>query len=60
MNTQIANILLAEDDNSARTTLAAILEEEGHRVITCQNGAESLEHISPGSEMAEFDIDVSD
>lgn len=60
MNTHSANILLAEDDSSARTTLAAILEEEGHRVVACQNGAEAMEHISRVTDMTEVDIVVSD
>ena len=60
MNTHIANILLAEDDSSARTTLAAILEQEGHRVVACQNGAEAMEHISRRSETEEVEIVVSD
>lgn len=60
MSKTVANILIVEDDASARTTLAAILEDEGHRVLTCQNGEEAVEQISAGSAMDEIDIVVSD
>ena len=60
MNNPIANILLVEDDGNTRTTLAAILAEEGHRVVTCQNGEEALQHISVGSETEKIDLVVSD
>ncbi len=60
MSKTVANILIVEDDASARTTLAAILEDEGHRVLTCQNGEEAVAQISAGSAMDEIDIVVSD
>ena len=60
MSKTVANILIVEDDASARTTLAAILEDEGHRVLTCQNGEEEVEQVSAGSAMDEIDIVVSD
>lgn len=60
MSKHFANILIAEDDANTRTTLAAILEDEGHRVVTCKNGEEALEHLTAGSEGAEINIVVSD
>lgn len=41
-----ATIMVVDDEPGVRTTLAAILEDEGYQVITCQNGAEALKYIS--------------
>ena len=60
MNKHIPNILIVEDDIGTRTTLAVILEQEGHRVVTCQTGEEALERISDRGKTAEIDIVVSD
>jgi DNA-binding NtrC family response regulator len=36
-------ILVIDDDESTRTTLAAILENEGYNVDTAENGREAIE-----------------
>ena len=36
-------ILIVDDDKSIRTTIAAILEQEGYDVVTAENGAEAIE-----------------
>ncbi len=60
MNNHAAKILLVEDDPGARTTLAAILEDEGHVVVACQNGEEALAVVFGDSEETDIDIVVSD
>ena len=37
-----ATILIAEDERTARTSLAGLLEAEGFRVLTAENGTEAL------------------
>ena len=37
-----ATILIAEDERTARTSLAGLLETEGFRVLTAENGTEAL------------------
>ena len=59
-NTHTTNILIAEDDAGTRTTLAAILEDEGYRVFSYQNGEEALRHIAGETGMPQIDIVVSD
>lgn len=39
-------VLVIEDDNDIRTTLKMLLELEGYRVFTAQNGREGLELLS--------------
>jgi two-component system response regulator AtoC len=38
-------ILIAEDERTARTSLAGLLQQEGYRVLTAENGREALERI---------------
>jgi signal transduction histidine kinase len=44
--TPVKTVLVVEDEPGMRATLAAILEEEGYRVVACQDGAEVLRCIS--------------
>ena len=60
MNTHSAKILLAEDDLGTRKTLAVILEEGGHQVVTCHNGKEALRYIAGKNGPSEIDVVVSD
>ena len=60
MNTHTAKILLVDDDLGIRQTLAVILEDECHQVVTCQNGQEALGHIFGENGTTEIDIVVSD
>lgn len=39
-------ILIVEDDESIRETLQAVLELEGHEVITAENGREGLNMLA--------------
>jgi two-component system cell cycle response regulator CpdR len=52
----MANILLAEDDESLRRFLAAALERAGHAVTACADGAEAFETLRS----VEFDLLLSD
>ncbi|HEU0020489.1 MAG TPA: response regulator [Dehalococcoidia bacterium] len=55
-----ANILIAEDEVGMLTTLSAVLEEEGHRVIGCQNGEEAIGYLVAHAEDRPIDIVISD
>jgi len=52
----MANILLAEDDESLRTFLTRSLERVGHKVQSVGDGFEALPHIANDA----FDILVTD
>ena len=39
---QTKRVLVVEDDETLRTTVAEALEDEGYQVITATNGAEAL------------------
>jgi two-component system response regulator AtoC len=52
-----ATILIAEDERTARTSLAGLLEAEGFRVLTAENGTEALSLLlSEEPEAALLDI----
>jgi DNA-binding NtrC family response regulator len=52
-----ATILIAEDERTARTSLAGLLETEGFRVLTAENGNEALSLLlSEEPEAAILDI----
>ena len=52
-----ATILIAEDERTARTSLAGLLETEGFRVLTAENGTEALSLLlSEEPEAAILDI----
>jgi two-component system response regulator AtoC len=52
-----ATILIAEDERTARTSLAGLLEAEGFRVLTAENGTEALSLLlSQEPEAAILDI----
>ena len=45
MTTGAATILIVDDEAGMRSTLAANLEHQGYKTITCKNGKEGLAHI---------------
>ena len=55
-NRLMANILLAEDDESLRRFLAAALERAGHAVTAFGDGAEAFQCL----QFAKFDLLLSD
>jgi CheY-like chemotaxis protein len=46
--TRTEHILLVEDDDEVRASLAAVLEDEGYPVDLARNGREALEHLRTG------------
>lgn len=42
------DVLLVEDDEAIRETLAEMLAEEGYRVSTAMHGAQALDHLTEG------------
>jgi two-component system cell cycle response regulator CpdR len=52
----MANILLAEDDDSLRRFLAAALERAGHAVTSCGDGTEAYQSLK----LIRFDLLLSD
>lgn len=53
-----ATILLAEDNESVRALMASVLEEAGHQVLACADGAEALSVFQAHAD--EIDLVVSD
>lgn len=52
------NILLVEDEEGIRTSLALFLTEEGHSVVMASNGATAIEFI--GNNNVDLDLVISD
>jgi two-component system nitrogen regulation response regulator NtrX len=52
----MAKILIVDDEQSIRTTLSKILEDEGHRTVLCESGEEALAQFARD----EFDLIVLD
>src|SRR5437868_7884400 len=52
----MAKILIVDDEPSIRTTLAKILEDEGHRTAVCESGEEALAQAARD----EFDLIMLD
>ena len=52
----MAKILIVDDEQSIRTTLAKILEDEGHRASLCESGEEALAQFAK----EEFDLILLD
>ncbi|HEV7922225.1 MAG TPA: sigma-54 dependent transcriptional regulator [Thermoanaerobaculia bacterium] len=52
----MAKILIIDDEPSIRTTLAGILEDEGHRTVVCESGEEALAQFT----REEFDLALLD
>ena len=52
----MAKILIVDDEQSIRTTLAKILEDEGHRAAVCESGEEALAFAARD----EFDLIILD
>src|SRR5437868_5355943 len=52
----MAKILIVDDEPSIRTTLAKILEDEGHRTALCESGEEALAQAARD----EFDLIILD
>jgi signal transduction histidine kinase/HPt (histidine-containing phosphotransfer) domain-containing protein len=55
-----ANILIADDEMGMLTTLSALLEEEGHHVIGCQNGQDAIDYLDTHQQDRPIDIVISD
>ncbi|HRX85885.1 MAG TPA: response regulator [Phycisphaerae bacterium] len=56
-------VLVAEDDDAMRTLLAEQLLRRGYDVVTCANGVQLLDKLSPfllGREPIEVDLLISD
>ena len=52
----MAKILIIDDEPAIRTTLAAILEDEGHRPTLCESGEEGIAQLA----REEFDVVLLD
>ncbi len=52
----MAKILIIDDEASIRSTLAGILEDEGHRAVLCESGEEAIAHFARD----EFDLAILD
>ena len=52
----MAKILIIDDEPAIRTTLAAILEDEGHRTMLCESGEEGVAQLA----REEFDVVLLD
>ena len=52
----MSKILIIDDEQSIRTTLAKILEDEGHRATLCESGEEGLAQFA----REEFDLVLLD
>ena len=52
----MARILIIDDETSIRSTLAGILEDEGHRTVACESGEEGLAQLSRD----DFDLVILD
>ncbi len=52
----MAKILIVDDEQSIRTTLSKILEDEGHRTAVCESGEEALAQYARD----EFDLIILD
>src|SRR5438552_4589559 len=49
-------ILIVDDEPNIRTTLAGILEDEGHKTVLCESGEEAITHFARD----EFDLAILD
>ena len=52
----MAKILIIDDEASIRTTLAGILEDEGHKPVLCESGEEAITQFARD----EFDLAILD
>jgi two-component system nitrogen regulation response regulator NtrX len=52
----MAKILIIDDEASIRSTLAGILEDEGHKAVLCESGEEAIAHFARD----EFDLAILD
>ncbi len=52
----MAKILIIDDEASIRTTLAGILEDEGHKPVLCESGEEAIAQFARD----EFDLAILD
>jgi len=52
----MSKILIIDDEASIRTTLAGILEDEGHKTVLCESGEEAITHFARD----EFDLAILD
>jgi two-component system nitrogen regulation response regulator NtrX len=54
--TDMAKILIIDDERAIRTTLAGILSDEGHRTVLCESGEEGIAQFA----REEFDLIILD
>src|SRR5437763_12049562 len=52
----MAKILITDDEPAIRTTLAGILDDEGHKTVLCESGEEAIAHFARD----EFDLAILD
>src|SRR5436309_8337709 len=52
----MAKILIVDDEQSIRSTLAHILEDEGHRTVLCESGEEAIAQFARD----EYDLAILD
>jgi two-component system nitrogen regulation response regulator NtrX len=52
----MAKILIIDDEQSIRATLANILEDEGHKTVLCESGEEAIAHFARD----EYDLAILD
>ena len=52
----MAKILITDDEPSIRSTLSQILEDEGHKTVTCESGEEAIAQLA----REEFDLAILD
>lgn len=55
----MAKILIADDSESMREMIKAILEGAGHTVIACEDGQEALEQVKVIHDIELFLLDVN-
>lgn len=55
----MAKILIADDSESMREMVKAIIEGEGHEVIACEDGQDALQHVMAMDDIELFLLDVN-
>ncbi|MEO6323633.1 MAG: response regulator [Thermoanaerobaculia bacterium] len=51
-------VLIVEDDSSTREVLSAVLEQDGYRTLTAQNGREALDVLLAGERPRAIVLDI--
>lgn len=55
----MAKILIADDSESMREMVKAIIEGEGHEVIACEDGQDALQYVMAMDDIELFLLDVN-